>query len=289
MAGSPPTGESIPQTPAADRRAEARIRAKEAAQHATQNRTVRNFARSGLAATGVVHGMIGLIALRLAWTGEGEADQAGALAALTANWGGALLVWGAAGGLLGLAVWQLTDAARVTAPSRTTLLWRRLKDVGKSLGYAGIGITAMVFAAGGHSDADRNAQIFSSEMIATPGGILVLITLGGVVGGLGGGLIFRGASQNFREDLATISGAMDTVVRIFGVIGHVTKGLALVVVGLLFVAAAVFTDASQAGGLDGALKHLAGLPSGSILLTVVAVGFVNYGLYLFARAGYLRH
>jgi hypothetical protein len=43
-------------------------------------------------------------------------------------------------------------------------------------------------------------------------------------------------------------------------------------------------DASEATGLDGALKSLAALPAGGVLLAAIGVGLVAYGVYCFVRA-----
>ncbi len=70
--------------------------------------------------------------------------------------------------------------------------------------------------------------------------------------------------------------------------GYLAKGVALAVVGLLFVLAAARADPSQASGLDGALKTLGQQPGGPVILVAVGLGFVAYGLYSFARARYAR-
>ena len=83
----------------------------------------------------------------------------------------------------------------------------------------------------------------------------------------------------------TLSRAIDAL----GILGHVAKGLALMVAGVLFLASAVFTDPGPARGLDGALKWVATVPlGGGLLLVIVASGFIAYGCYLFARARFLR-
>jgi len=68
----------------------------------------------------------------------------------------------------------------------------------------------------------------------------------------------------------------------------VGKGIALAVVGVLFVVAAVTRDASRSTGLDGAMHTLRAQPAGVVLLVVVAVGLIAYGLYSFVRAKYGR-
>ena len=64
--------------------------------------------------------------------------------------------------------------------------------------------------------------------------------------------------------------------------------IAFLVVGGLFISAAVSARASEAGGLDAALKTLRDQPFGPVLLTVVAVGLAGYGVYSFGRARHAR-
>ena len=59
-------------------------------------------------------------------------------------------------------------------------------------------------------------------------------------------------------------------------------------VGAIFLSAAVTSRPEQARGLDGALRTLLEAPFGAALLTVVALGFAGYGVYSVARARHAR-
>lgn len=59
--------------------------------------------------------------------------------------------------------------------------------------------------------------------------------------------------------------------------GYVAKGVALGVVGVLFMVAAATNDPEEAGGLDAALRSLLELPAGTALLTAVGLGITAYG------------
>jgi len=266
--------------------AEAKQRMIIVARRVNRNRSVRIAARGGLAANGVVHILIGGIAVGIAHGLGGDASQNGAFSAIASSPGGYLLLWSAAFALFGLAVWQWSDAAWVTAPMRRSRVWRRLKDLGKAFGFALIGAATALFAAGRHGTSET-AEAIGETMISTVGGLVVLLVLGGIVGALGGGLVYRGISRKFREETSGLHGALARIVDVLGMVGHVAKGLALLLVGCLLVYAAVFTDPNTVGGLDGALKYLASLPSGTILLDVVAAGLVAYGFYLLARSVFL--
>jgi hypothetical protein len=64
----------------------------------------------------------------------------------------------------------------------------------------------------------------------------------------------------------------------------VAKGIALGAVGVLFVVAAATVNPEGADGLDGALRALASLPLGVVILVLVGAGFIAYGVYSFVRA-----
>ena len=89
----------------------------------------------------------------------------------------------------------------------------------------------------------------------------------------------------FREDLRSHPGVG---VERLAVAGHVAKGAALALVGVLFCVAGVRRSTGPAGGLDSALKTLREAPLGPYLLTAVGLGIAAYGAYCFARARYAR-
>ena len=75
---------------------------------------------------------------------------------------------------------------------------------------------------------------------------------------------------------------------VIGVIGYIAKGISLVTVGILVLVAAVRVDADAAGGLDGAIQTLVGLPYGPALVVGVGFGFIAYGVFSILRGKYAR-
>ena len=261
---------------------------KDAAKCANGDPKVRGFGRAGLIANGIIHVLIGAIGVGVAWGDNGDADQSGALRTVSNTPGGGVLLWAAAISLFGLALLQWTEAAQVVSSKRRLVVTRRATNVAKAVGYAAIGVVVGFYALGGRSDASETWQNLSRTLLGTPGGVIVLVAVGILVGTVGGTLVFRGVTRNFREELQPMEGALSWVVSALGVVGHTAKGLALVITGALFLASAAFTDPGPARGLDGALKWVSTLPFGGGLLAVVAGGFIAYGCYLFARARFLR-
>lgn len=259
-----------------------------AARRAHRSRPVQVLAKSGLVANGLVHILIGVIAISVAFGLGGKPSRSGALAAIAATPGGVLVLWMAAISLVGLAFWQLTAAAGATTGSEASRLKRRTSDFGKALGFAVVGGVTVVFALGGHSNTTRTSRDLSALLLKEPGGVLVVLAAACTVGGIGIAHLVRGISRHFREDLKPLDGRVRTVVSTLGVVGYVSKAVGLLLVGVLLLIAALFQDASKAAGLDTALTNLSTLPSGTVLLAIIALGLIAYGLYLFARARYMR-
>jgi hypothetical protein len=114
------------------------------------------------------------------------------------------------------------------------------------------------------------------------------VVLGLGVLAIGVVFVVRGVRQSFAKRIRVPGGTAGKAVIALGVVGYVAKGIAVGVVGILFIVAAATTNASQATGLDGALKALLGLPFGGVILVVVGLGVIAYGLYCFARARLAR-
>jgi hypothetical protein len=267
---------------------ELRDEVRDAAQRANHSRVVRWIARGGLVAIGLVHILIGVIAINVASGLKGNPSQSGALATVAATPGGFILLWVAAIAMFGLAFWQFTDAAWVTAPRRRTLTMRRLTDVGKAFGFAVVGFAALIFAVGGHPNSTNTSRKLSAMLLDTPGGIFILVAAGVIVGSVGVAHLIRGVTRRFRDELLPLTGARRAIVLTLGLVGHLAKAAALLIVGVLVIIAAIFADPTRVTGVDGALGYLTTLAFGPILLLFVAIGFIAYGLYLFARAVYMR-
>lgn len=238
---------------------------------------------------GLLHVVIGAIAVSIAvGAGGGEADQSGALDQVARAPFGGVLLWVIAFGLAALGVWQVAEAFLERNPDAKRKWGRRAKLVGTAVVYLVLSGTALVYAVGGRSDSSASTTGLSATLLAAPGGVVVLVLIGLVIAGIGAAFIVRGIRRDFEEHLALPGGAVGVVVRTLGIVGYVAKGIAVAIVGVLFVVAAVTADPERAGGLDAALTSLAALPFGRLILWTVGAGLVVYGIYCFARARYAR-
>jgi lysylphosphatidylglycerol synthetase-like protein (DUF2156 family) len=263
---------------------------KAAARAAENSKVFRTLARVGYVVLGLVHVVIGAVAISIVagGGGGGAADQGGAMAQIRQTPVGVLLLWVIALGLLALAIWQIMQAFLERNPDTKKKWGYRLKYVGTAIVYLAIAGTALVYAVGGQSNSSQSSEVFSAQLLAAPGGIFLLVLLGLVVTAIGVAFIIRGFTRAFEKRLNLPSGVARPGIVTFGVVGYVAKGIAIGVAGILFIVAAFTHDPQKAGGLDSALRTLATLPFGAVILWVVGAGLVIYGIFCFARARYAR-
>ena len=262
---------------------------KSTASAAQRSPTFRILARAGYVVLGLVHIIIGAIAISVAvGSGGGEADQGGAMEQISRVPFGTVVLWLIVLGLVALGVWQIAEAFLERDPDTKKKWGRRVKEVGTALAYFAIGGTALVYALGGRSDSSQSTTTFSATLLANPGGVVLLVLVGLVILGVGVAFVVRGIRKDFEKHLSLPAGKLGDGIRTLGIVGYVAKGIAIAVVGVLFVVAAVTHDPEKAGGLDAALKSLAALPFGQVILWLVGAGLVIYGIYCFARARYAR-
>lgn len=257
------------------------------ARRAGNSRALRHAVQVGLVSYGVVHLLIAWIALRLAWGSAGgkAASQQGALKTLAGEPGGQLLLWVVAVGFAALTLWQLTEAVwghrHRDGAGRVV---KRLASLGKAVMYAYLGVTAGRTAAGASSGGGTDGP--TARLMGMTGGRLLVAAVGLAVIGVGIYLVVKGLARRFTDDLEpeATSGRPGSLVVVAGAVGYAVKGVALGIVGALFVWAAWTYDPQKAGGLDAALTTLLDAPVGRWLLSAAAVGIGCFGLYCFGWA-----
>jgi hypothetical protein len=265
-------------------------RAADAADDATDSRGFVLAARAGYVAAGLLHVMIGVIALRVATGGSGSADQSGAVAALAGSPGGTVLLWACFLGCAALAVFLFSEIFfGATQRSDRDRLKHRVKMGGQAVVYGAIGAVFGTYALGGTSDSSGSTQSLSARLMAHPAGTVLLIAVGLGLVVAGAFFVHRGVTRSFRENLKGLPpGTVGRGVMWLGTAGYAAKGVALAVLGVLVVVATVRSDPEQSSGLDGALKALQEQPFGTWILGAVALGLICYGVFMVVRARYQR-
>ena len=252
-------------------------------------RPVQKFGKVGMVAYGAVYVVLAWLALQVVISGRKEStDHAGALSEI-AEGPGAAVLWVLGIGLFAFALWQAMEAAVgytwVTKKSKRTR--KRLSSVIRTGTGITLGIAAVRIASGGGAgDSDKKQQELTATVMDWPAGPFLVGLVAAVVIGVGVAEVVSGVRGSFMKDLdpADLPAGSRKWVERLGRFGYIAKGIAIATIGGLIGAAALTRDPGEAGGLDAALRTLAGQPFGMVLLGAMAVGFAAFGVYCFAAA-----
>lgn len=254
----------------------------------------RLFVRGGLIAYGIVHLLVAYLAARVALGQPGEdPSQTGALRQLAEAPLGVVLLAAVAVGLAVIGLWQLLTAVLRRGSDPATVWRERIAAVVRAGVYGALAVAAFGIAAGPRPaapaggttpaggatpDGGQVQEAVSAGLLGLPGGRVLVVLIGLAVLGYGAYYVIKGIRAGYEKDLAgTLTGAADALARV----GHIAKGIAILIVGGLFAWAGVTRDPNEAGGLDDALAVVRSAPLGAALLLAMAAGLAAYGIYCF--------
>jgi len=263
--------------------------AKDVAKEIGDSTALEVLARAGLTSYGAIHILIGWLALLMAWGAAAESsDFSGALGTVAQQPLGKVVLWSVALGLLALALWQVSESIwgyrkREGARRKQVAGWAR------AVVYAVLGVSAARVALGSGMSSSEQQQEATSGVLSLPAGRVMVVGAGVLIVGVGVTHVVKGVKKSFLEEIVTSS--MSTLARLgvtgLGQIGYIAKGVSVAAVGGLLTYATVTFD-PQRQGLDGALQTLLAQPLGRFLLTVLALGFVAFGLFAMLQARYRK-
>jgi hypothetical protein len=251
------------------------------------------LARVGLIAYGVVHLLIGWLALHIAWgtSASKSADVSGALRTRAAQPCGKILLGLVVVALAALALWQASEAIwGYRNREGATRVRNQFTSGAKGVIYAALGVSAASVALGSRSLSSQSQQQTASGVLAWPAGHMIVVVTGLIIIGVGVAGMVKGVTRSFSEEIDTSSMspvAQKGVARL-GQVGYIAKGVALGVVGALLSYAALTFKRLKAQGLDSALHTILAQPFGRFLLTAVALGFMAFGLFAMLQSRYRR-
>lgn len=262
-----------------------------AARAAHGSEWVDRMAVAGLIAFGVVHLVLGWLAVQLALgNSKGGASTTGAVKQIAEQPFGGVLVWLVAVGMALLTLWQALEAAagHRNDEKDSTRLRHRLTSAGKAVVYATICVSAVKVAVGSGSSGGGTDSM-TATLMDQPGGQVLVGLVGVVIIAVGVGMLVVAYRESYlkRLDIDGKTGRDGMAFRWLGRAGHVAKGLSLGVVGGLFLYAAFSHEPKKSGGLDQALLTVLAQPFGPVLLVAMGLGFAAYGLFCFAEARHL--
>ncbi len=267
--------------------------AEAAGEQAARSDTLEWLARAGLVARGAVYGIIGVLALKVAFGSGGETtDQQGALKTIAGQSFGKALLVVVAIGLCGYALWRLVRAAIGHGPETgDDDVKDRISGLVSGIAYGALCVTAVkiLIGAGSNSSSSKTEKA-TGGVLGWPAGRYLVIAAGLVVIGVAADQAWKGLSEKFMEDTKTerMSRRAREAFAALGIAGYVARGVVFALIGYFVVKAAIDFDPDKAVGLDQALAKLAGSGGGQVILAVVAIGLVAFGLYSIVDSRYRR-
>lgn len=250
------------------------------------------LARAGLVARGVVYGIVGILALKLAVGSGGKATtQRGALMTIAHEPLGQGLLIAMAVGLAGYAMWRLVRAWVGHGTEQNDSALQRIAHVASGLAYATLCVTAVKILIGANSSGASNSpKKTAAGVLGWTGGTVVVGVVGAILIGVALYQGYKGVSKKFLENSKTreMSHAVKRAFTAIGVYGHLARMVVFGLIGYGLIKTATDYNPHKAIGLDGALAKLSHYSYGPLVLGVVAAGLIGFALYSIADARYAK-
>jgi hypothetical protein len=249
------------------------------------------LARAGFVARGLIYGIIGILAIKLAIGAGGKTtNQEGALATVARQPFGKVLLILVAIGLGGYALWRLLRALLGHGSEDSDTAFERVAAFASGIVYAGLCAVAVQILLGSGRRSSGNATKATAGVFGWPAGTWLVGIAGAVLIGVGLFQGYRGISKDFLKDSKTeeMGPRVRKWIEWIGTFGHLSRMVVFGLVGVFLIKAAIDYNPNQAVGLDGALAKLANASYGPFLLGIVAAGLIAFGIYSLCDASYRR-
>ncbi|MFD6419019.1 DUF1206 domain-containing protein [Streptomyces sp. NPDC060194] len=263
---------------------------KSKARRAANSSAMEYAARWGLAARGVIYLLIGVIALRVAFGDSGgkEADRSGALEEIATKPGGSVMLWVLAVGLVGMALWRLSEAAFGQAGPDGQKASKRLVSGFRAVFYGFVAFSVISFAAGtkGNKSGDQESKDITAKIVDLPAGQFLLGVGGLTIAIIGVVIAVRAIKRSYHKHLklGEMSQRARKITDFTGVTGGIARGVLFAAIGVFALVAAVKYEPDDVKGIDDTLRTFTETPAGPWLLVAVAVGLMLFGVFSFAMA-----
>lgn len=250
------------------------------------------LARAGLAARGVVYGVIGILAIKLALGDGGNAtNQQGALDTIARQPFGKVLLTFVAIGLAGYALWRLVRAALGHGPEDSDDTKDRIRALVSGIAYGALCVTAVTILLGsGGGESSGHPDKATGGVLGWPAGRVLVVIVGLIIIGVGVDQAYKAITRKFLEDSKTgeMGPRMREAFTAVGVFGHLARMVIFAMIGYFLIKAAIDYSPNKAVGLDGALAVLGNSAYGPVLLAIVSAGLVGFGTYSLLDARYRK-
>jgi Domain of Unknown Function (DUF1206) len=249
------------------------------------------LSRAGFVARGLIYGIIGILAFKLAVGHGGKlTNQQGALHTVARQPFGKLLLTLVAIGLGGYSLWRLVRAGIGHGREGSDTGFDRIAGLASGIAYGTLCVLAIEILLGSGGGGTGNTKKTTAGVFGWPAGVWIVGIAGGVMIGVALYQGYRGITKKFLEDskVEEMGHRMKEWIGRLGLVGHLARMVVFGLVGIFLIKAAVDYNARAAVGLDGALAKIVHRSYGPLALGVVAVGLIAFALYSLSDARYRK-
>jgi hypothetical protein len=258
----------------------------------TPSQWYKKAARAGLIAKGIVYCLCGSIALlaslKVGNNSPADAGKQDIFAFIRHQPFGKWLVLSLAIGLTCYTIWRWIQAFKDTEHKGKDKkgIAKRFTYFNSGLMYAGVAVYSYKVFLGTFTESDKSKKEVGT-LLQFPFGEWLVIIIALIFIASGCYQVYRAFSGKYKKYVRSAL-HKDTApwITTVGVAGYIARGIVWLIIGWLFIKAAIHSNAKEAGNSDDAFKWLYDSSYGPILLALVAAGLICYGVFMFLRAKY---
>tara|TARA_R100000935_G_scaffold2_6_gene20 strand:- start:57 stop:839 length:783 start_codon:yes stop_codon:yes gene_type:complete len=257
------------------------------------DKKLKNIARTGLVAKGIIYAIIGILTFLAAFNlGGQKTGKLQVLDFLEKQAFGKILLIIIALGLMCYAFWRLTQAIKdpENIGDDKKAKAKRAGYFISGLLYLGFGVIAFLDAVGS-ANSSSGSSGKNSSFLATNFGLIVLGIVGVVLIGIGIYQFTRIKEDKFQKKFSSKALSEEKRKRIIynsAYFGLASRGVIFLILGFFSIKAAYTSDPNKIKTTEEVFSFIKESSYGSWLLGIVAAGLISYAIYTFMLAKYRR-
>lgn len=236
----------------------------------------------GLAAKGLVYGIIGALTAMVAFDMGGEkAGKSDVVDFLQTQPFGNFILYLLSAGVVAYSLWRL-----YTAFADPKNKGNDIKGIIKRIGYFcssavymlfGISIFRSALGSGGGSG---SKQYYTAQLMDYSYGPTLIAIVGIILIGVGIYQIYKGYSGKYLKELNAGYGQHQSKIKTAGKYGFMARGVVFGILGYFVLLAGLTENADMVRGTQGAFSFLQQQSYGTYMMGIIALGLLGYGLFI---------